>query len=54
MARDAADIKPKFVPDEALLPRDNSGGIDYTPRHGEWDDGGKPLGPKPYLSTGKG
>jgi hypothetical protein len=53
---DAATIKPKFVPDDSLLPRDNSGGIDkssleYTQK---WDDGGRVTGPKSHLSAGKG
>lgn len=54
MGRDAADISPKFVPDESLLTRDNSGGIDYTPRTAKWDDGGNIVGPKSYLSAGGG
>lgn len=53
---DAAEIKPKFVPTESLLPRDNSGGIDddgleYTAQFG---DGGKTTGKKSYLSAGGG
>lgn len=54
MARDAAEIKPKFVPREALLPRDNSGGLDYTPKTGDWDEGGEIVGSKAYLSAGGG
>lgn len=54
MARDAAEISPKFVPDESLLPRDNSGGIDYTPRTAKWDDGGEIIGSKAYLSANGG
>lgn len=54
MARDAAEIKPKFIPDMALLPRDNSGGLDYEPRTGMWDDGGRPVGQKSYLSASGG
>jgi hypothetical protein len=55
MGRDAADIKPKFIPDEKLLPRDDSGGPDYEPHHGEWDDGGYVKGEsKPHLGPGKG
>lgn len=54
MGRDAAEIKPKFVPTDALLPRDNSGGIDYTPHTAEWDDGGDVKGSKSYLSAGGG
>lgn len=54
MGRDAADITPKFVPTESLMGRDNSGGIDYTPRTADWDDGGEPVGPKGYLSASGG
>lgn len=54
MGRDAADISPKFVPTDSLMGRDNSGGIDYTPRTAEWDDGGKVVGPKAYLSANGG
>lgn len=54
MGRDAAEITPKFVPDDSLLARDNSGGLDYTPRTAEWDDGGEPVGPKGYLSANGG
>jgi hypothetical protein len=52
MGRDAADISPKMIPDEQLLARDNSGGIDFTPYTMEWDDGGRVTGPKSYLSAG--
>lgn len=54
--RDAAYIEPKFVPDDKLLPRDDSGGPDaeefrYTAK---WDDGGRIVGEKkPHLGTGK-
>lgn len=48
---DAAYIKPKFVPDAALLPRDDSGGYEWDPRTAEWDDGGKVTGDKSYLSA---
>lgn len=56
MARDAAEITPKFVPLEALRARDNSGGIDdkgldYTQ---DWDDGGRVTGPKAHLSASGG
>jgi hypothetical protein len=54
MAKDAADIKPKFVPTEALLPRDDSGGWNYQPRTAVWGDGGKPIGAKGYLSASGG
>lgn len=52
---DAAYIKPKLIPDAELLPRDNSGGLDYEPRNGAWGSGGDPVGPKASLSAdGKG
>lgn len=54
MARDAAEIKPKFIPDMQLLPRDNSGGLDWEPRVQVWGDGGKPMGQKSYLSASGG
>lgn len=49
---DAAEIKPKFVPDENLLPRDNSGGPGYESRTAEFDDGGYVKGEKSHLSAG--
>lgn len=52
MARDAAEISPKFVPVDALLPRDNSGGLGFDPYTAEFDDGGRVTGPKAYLSAG--
>lgn len=51
---DAAEIKPKFVPVDALMPRDNSGGRGFDPYTAEFDDGGRVTGPKSYLSAGKG
>lgn len=55
MAKDAAEITPKMIPDEALLPRDNSGGIDWDPHTGQWDDGGFVMGgAKSYLSASGG
>ena len=48
---DATTMKPKLIPDDALLPRDNSGGLDYEPYTMVWDDGGRITGgPKPHLS----
>jgi hypothetical protein len=52
MARDAAEISPKFVPTEALLPRDNSGGRGFDPYTAEFDDGGRVTGAKAHLSAG--
>lgn len=54
MARDAAEITPKFVPLDALRPRDNSGGLGFDPYNAEWDDGGRVTGPKSYLSASGG
>lgn len=51
MAKDAAEIPPKFVPKDALMPRDNSGGPDYKPMSGDFGDGGKVKGPKAHLSA---
>jgi len=51
---DAATIKPKFVPDDELLPRDNSGGIGFDPYTAEFGDGGKVTGPKGHLSASGG
>ena len=50
--RDASYIKPKFVPDTYLRPRDDSGGLGFHPHSGEWDDGGVVTGgAKSYLSA---
>lgn len=56
MARDAAEITPKFVPDDSLRTRDNSGGIDMESLNHSvgWDEGGRVIGPKAYLSAGGG
>ena len=51
---DAAYIEPKFVPDLSLLPRDDSGGLDYEPHTGGFGAGGDIIGPKAYLSAGSG
>lgn len=51
---DAVDMKPKFVPDDRLLPRDDSGGPDYDNHTGQWDEGGYVKGEsKPHLGRGK-
>lgn len=52
--KDAAEIEPKFVPDDQLLPRDNSGGIDYEPRTAQFGGGGDIVGEKSYLSASSG
>jgi len=54
MAKDAAEIAPKFVPDDQLLPRDDSGGLGWQPRTAKFGDGGNPMGPKSYLSASGG
>ena len=55
MARDAAEIEPKFIPDDKLLPRDDSGGLGYEPHTGQFGDGGMVKGgDKSHLGTGKG
>jgi hypothetical protein len=53
---DAAEIKPKFIPDDKLRTRDNSGGLGFDDNHsGEWDDGGYIFGgAKSHLSAGGG
>ena len=54
MARDAAEIKPRFVPDDELLGRDDSGGPEFTPYTARFGDGGRVTGPKAYLSASGG
>lgn len=49
--RDAASIKPKFVPDDELRPRDNSGGIDWSGYSAQFGDGGYVTGAKDHLSA---
>lgn len=52
---DASDIKPKLVPQEHLMPRDNSGGRNFDPHNGVFGDGGYVFGDKkPYLSASGG
>jgi hypothetical protein len=48
---DAAYIEPKFVPNEFLLGRDDSGGPDYQPYTAKFGDGGKVTGSKSHLSA---
>jgi hypothetical protein len=52
--RDAADTRPFLIPDFELLPRDDSGGPEWTPYTQEWGDGGYVTGPKAHLSPGGG
>lgn len=54
MARDAADMKPKFIPDYELLPRDDSGGPGFDPYTAEFGDGGRVTGAKAHLSVSGG
>lgn len=54
MGKDAAEISPRFVPDEKLLARDNSGGRGFEPYHAHWDDGGRVTGDKSHLKAGGG
>ena len=49
--RDAAYIKPKFIPDYELLPRDDSGGPEWDPYTAEFGDGGYVTGDKAHLSA---
>lgn len=49
--KDAASIKPKFVPDEERKARDNSGGPDFKPHSAQFGDGGKVTNPKTSLSA---
>ena len=54
MARDAAEIRPKFIPDFELLPRDDSGGPGFEPYTAQFGDGGRVTGAKSYLSASGG
>lgn len=54
MARDAAEMKPRLIPDDKLLPRDDSGGPGFDPYTAEFDDGGRVTGAKSHLSVGGG
>ena len=51
---DAAYIKPKLVPNEELLARDDSGGPDYQPYTAAFGDGGFVTGEKAHLSAHDG
>lgn len=50
---DAAYIKPRLLPQEALHPIDDSGPPDMPKYHAEFGDGGKITNPKSYLMAGK-
>lgn len=50
---DAATMKPRLVPKEGLMARDNSGGRDAPESlktSGDFGDGGKTVAPKKYLT----
>lgn len=51
---DAATMKPKFLPDVALMGRDDSGGMEYEPYTAQFGDGGKVTGAKAHLSVSGG
>jgi hypothetical protein len=51
---DAVSIKPRFIPDEALLSRDDSGGMEYEPYTAAFGDGGHVTGAKKHLSVSGG
>ncbi len=48
---DAATMKPRMIPMEDLMPRDNSGGPGFKKVSGDFGDGGKVTGPKSHLSV---
>lgn len=51
---DAAGISPKFIPDDELLPRDDSGGMEFEPYTAMFGDGGRVTGAKAHLSASGG
>jgi hypothetical protein len=51
MAKDAAEMKPRLIPDEELLPRDDSGGPNFQPYTQAFGDGGRVTGAKKHLSV---
>lgn len=51
---DAAYIKPRLLPQEALHPVDDSCNVDTPVRYAQFGDGGKMTFPKSYLKVGKG
>lgn len=53
--RDAAEMKPRLIPDYELLPRDDSGGPDYQPHAAQFGEGGFVAGgDKKHLSVSGG
>lgn len=51
---DAAGIKPKFVPNDNLMARDDSGGPEFDPYTAQFGDGGYIQGEKPHLTANGG
>jgi len=51
MAKDAAEMKPRLIPDYVLLPRDDSGGPEFQPYTAQFGDGGFVHGEKAHLSV---
>jgi len=49
--RDAAEMRPRMIPDYELLPRDDSGGPEWQPYTQMWGDGGYVTGEKAHLSV---
>ena len=43
---DAAEMRPKLIPNFELLPRDDSGGPEWQPYTQQWGDGGYVTGEK--------
>lgn len=56
MAKDAAEIKPKLIPNFELMARDDSGGPDWDPHTGQFGDGGYVTGgsEKGHISASGG
>jgi hypothetical protein len=55
MAKDAAEMKPRLMPDYVLLGRDDSGGPEWQPRTAQFGDGGFVTGgAKAHLSVSGG
>lgn len=48
---DAAEMKPRLIPDYELLGRDDSGGPEFDPYTAEFGDGGYTTGEKSHLSV---
>ena len=48
---DAAYIKPRFIPDDELHARDDSGGPGFKSPTADFGDGGRVTGPKAHLNA---